>query len=148
VIHTGVEFTPGGADGGLFFRKIAALDAFCRESPVVEYAPGLPPAPGELVVTKQYASAFFGTSLSSTLVALGIRALPLAGVSTSGCVRATAVDAIQHGFVPVVLRDAVGDRHPEIQQADLLDLQAKYPEVMDAAQALAQVVADTSGPRR
>jgi maleamate amidohydrolase len=82
------------------------------------------------VITKQYASAFFGTTLASTLTAMGVDTLLIAGVSTSGCIRATALDACQHGFIPWVVRDAVGDRHPAPHEANLFDLQAKYAEVV------------------
>src|ERR1019366_2034317 len=95
VIHTNVVFTPGGADGGVFFRKVKALRLFERgaQGGYGEFAEGLTPRPDEVVVTKQYASGFFGTSLAATLTALGVDTLLIAGVSTSGCVRATAVDA-------------------------------------------------------
>jgi len=129
VLHTNVAFTPGGVDGGLFFRKVAALKAFEHGSPMGAFAEGLEPRAGEPVITKQYASAFFGTSLSSTLTALGVDTLLIAGLSTSGCVRASAVDAVQHGFIPVVVREAVGDRDPGPHEANLFDLQAKYAEV-------------------
>ena len=82
------------------------------------------------VITKQYASAFFGTTLASTLTSLGVDTLLIAGVSTSGCVRASAVDSCQHGFIPLVVRDAVADRHPAPHEANLFDLQAKYAEVV------------------
>ena len=85
------------------------------------------------MITKQYASAFFGTSLASTLTALGVDTLLIAGVSTSGCVRATGVDACQHGFIPVIVREAVGDRAAGPHEANLFDLQAKYAEVADLA---------------
>lgn len=129
VLHTNVAFTPGGVDGGVFFRKVRALSAFEQGSPMGAFAEGLAPAPGEPVITKQYASAFFGTSLASTLTSLGIDTLLIAGLSTSGCVRASTVDAMQHGFIPVVVREAVGDRDPGPHEANLFDLQAKYAEV-------------------
>ena len=88
------------------------------------------------MVSKQYASAFFGTSLASTLRAAGIDCLLVTGFSTSGCVRATAVDALQHGFVPFVVRDACGDRHPAPHEANLFDLQAKYAEVVTEEEAM------------
>ncbi|MBM4197931.1 MAG: isochorismatase family protein [Gammaproteobacteria bacterium] len=91
----------------------------------------------ETVISKQYASAFFGTPLAATLHALGVDTLLIAGVSTSGCVRATAVDACQHGFVPLVVREAVGDRHPAPHEANLFDLQAKYAEVISLEAAAA-----------
>lgn len=133
VVHTNVAYAPGGRDGGVFFRKLPALRCFERGGPRPElaaFAAGLEPHPGEIVVTKQYASAFFATSLASTLTALGIDTVLIAGVSTSGCVRASAVDCCQHGFVPAVVREAVGDRAPGPHEASLFDLQAKYGEVV------------------
>lgn len=139
VFHTNVVYEPGGADGGVFFRKLPVLACFERgRSPeLAAFAEGLEPRPGETVVSKQYASAFFGTPLASQLQAIGVDTVLIAGVSTSGCVRATAVDACQHGFVPLVVRDAVGDRHPEPHAANLFDLQAKYAEVISLADAAA-----------
>lgn len=132
VVHTGVRYQPGGRDGGVFFRKVPALACFedgARPN-LAAFASGLEPRPGETVIFKQYASAFFGTTLASTLTALHVDTLLIAGVSTSGCVRASAVDACQHGFVPLVVREAVGDRHPSPHEASLFDLQAKYAEVV------------------
>ena len=83
------------------------------------------------MIVKQYASAFFGTTLATTLNALGVDTVIITGVSTSGCVRATAVDALQHGFVPLVVRQAVGDRDQGPHESALFDLQAKYAEVVD-----------------
>ena len=97
---------------------------------------GLEPARGETVITKQYASAFFGTPLAGALRAADVDTLLIAGVSTSGCVRATGVDCIQHGFIPVIVRDAVGDRAAGPHEANLFDLQAKYAEVLPLAQVL------------
>jgi maleamate amidohydrolase len=107
--------------------------------------PEVAPRPGEPVVVKQYASGFFGTSLASTLTALGVDTTVIAGVSTSGCVRATAVDACQHGFVPLVVRDAVGDRDAGPHEANLFDLQAKYAEVVDEAAAVRYLESAGSG---
>lgn len=138
VLHTNVRYQPGGRDGGVFFRKVPALKCFEADvrPDLAAYADGLEPAAGETVITKQYASAFFGTSLASTLTALGVDTLLIAGVSTSGCVRASTVDACQHGFIPLVVREAVGDRHPAPHEASLFDLQAKYAEVVGLELAL------------
>ena len=137
VVHTNVEFEPGGRNGGVFFRKVPALACFerGRHPELAAFAEGLEPLPGETVITKQYASAFFGTTLASTLTALGRDTVLLAGVSTSGCIRASAVDCCQHGFVPLVVRDAVGDRAAEPHEANLFDLQAKYAEVISVEDA-------------
>lgn len=135
IVHTNVAFQKGGRDGGVFFRKVPALSCFegGAHPELAAFGEGLEPGPGETLITKQYASAFFGTSLSSTLTALGVDTLLIAGVSTSGCVRASAVDCCQHGFVPVVVREAVGDRAPGPHEANLFDLQAKYAEVASLA---------------
>jgi len=138
VVHTNVAYERGGRNGGVFFRKVPALRCFesGANPELARFAPGLEPRADETVVTKQYASAFFGTSLASTLTAMQIDTVLIAGVSTSGCVRATAVDACQHGFVPLVVRDAVADRHPAPHEANLFDLQAKYAEVVSLEAAL------------
>ncbi len=132
VLHTNVAYTPGGTDGGVFFRKVKALSLFERGASggYGEFGEGLEPCPGEVVITKQYASAFFGTSLAATLTSLRVDTLLIAGVSTSGCVRATAVDACQNGFIPIVVRDAVGDRHSAVHEANLFDIDAKYGDVV------------------
>jgi len=137
VMHTNVAYEPGGADGGVFFRKLPALASFerGRHPELAAFAQGLEPQPGEPVFTKQYASAFFGTRLAEALRERGIDTLLIAGLSTSGCVRASTVDACQHGFVPLVVREAVGDRHPAPHEASLFDLQAKYAEVISLADA-------------
>lgn len=136
VIFTNVEYAPGGIDGGVFYRKVPALQAFVCGSPLGAFPPSLQPLNHELVVTKQYASAFFGTSLASTLTAQGVDCVLIGGFSTSGCVRATALDACQNGFLPFVVSDACGDRHPAPHAANLFDLAAKYAEVIDEAAAL------------
>jgi len=138
VLHTHVLYQPGGRDGGVFFRKVPALKCFeaGAQPELAAFAAGLEPIAGETVIAKQYASAFFGTSLASTLTALGVDTVLIAGLSTSGCVRASAVDCCQHGFIPVVVREAVGDRAPGPHEANLFDLQAKYAEVAALADVL------------
>ncbi len=137
VVFTCVQYGAGGLDGGVFYRKVPALRAYLPGSPLAAFADSLAPRPGDVVVTKQYASAFFGTSLAATLTAMGCDTVMLAGFSTSGCVRASTLDALQHGFVPYVVRDACGDRDPAPHEANLFDLQAKYAEVVSEARAIA-----------
>lgn len=141
VLFTNVEYTPGGADGGVFYRKVPALKLFERGSPMGAFPASLQPQDGELVITKQYASSFFGTTLAATLTAMGVDTLLITGLSTSGCVRATALDACQHGFLPFVVREACGDRHPGPHDANLFDLQAKYAEVISETEAIAHISA-------
>ena len=136
VIFTRVVYRAGGADGGLFYRKVPALKAYVEGSPLGDFPPQIVPRDDEIIVTKQYASAFFGTSLASTLRAMNIDTVMIGGFSTSGCVRATALDALQHGFAPFVVREASGDRDPRPQKANLFDLQAKYAEVIGETEAL------------
>jgi maleamate amidohydrolase len=139
VLFTNVVYSPGGADGGVFYRKVPALRLFDRGSPMGAFPESLQPVEGELVISKQYASSFFGTHLAATLTAQGVDTLLITGLSTSGCVRATALDACQHGFLPFVVREACGDRHPGPHEANLFDLQAKYAEVISEAQAIAHL---------
>lgn len=133
---TNVVYEPGGADGGLFYRKVPALAVFDRGSPLGAFPTELQPKPGEEVISKQFPSAFFGTSLAEWLRARMVDTLIIGGYSTSGCVRASALDALQHGFAPFVVRDACADRHASPHEANLFDLQAKYAEVVGSPRAL------------
>ncbi|MFF5986249.1 isochorismatase family protein [Prauserella flavalba] len=141
VLWTVVRYTRGLADGGLFVRKVPALAAFAEdaEGGWGEIAPPLKPEPGEPVIVKQYASAFFGTSLAATLHSAGVDTVVVAGVSTSGCVRASATDALAHGFRPQVVRQACADRSVQLHDANLTDLDAKYADVTDLDEALARL---------
>lgn len=144
VVFTNVQYKPDGSDGGVFYRKAPVLKAFIEGSPLGDFPDDLLPQPGEQVFTKQYPSAFFGTGLAEALHADGIDTLLIGGYSTSGCVRASALDAMQYGFIPLVVRDACADRHPAPHEANLFDLQAKYAEVISEAEALAVIAAHTS----
>lgn len=137
VVFTNVRYKPDGSDGGVFYRKAPVLKAFVEGSPLGSFPERLNPREGERVFTKQYPSAFFGTGLADVLHADGIDTLLITGYSTSGCVRASALDAMQYGFVPLVVREACADRHPAPHEANLFDLQAKYAEVITEAEALA-----------
>jgi maleamate amidohydrolase len=136
VVWTVVRYTSGLADSGLFVRKVPALAAFAEDAEGGWGELTLKPVAGEPVVAKQYASAFFGTSLAATLHTAGVDTLVIAGVSTSGCVRATATDALNHGFRPQVVRDACADRTRELHDANLADLDAKYADVVGSGEAL------------
>ncbi len=138
VIFTRVEYAHA-SDGGLFRRKIPSLACFETGNPLAEFDPALMPHPGDMVLTKQFPSAFFGTPLAGLLTAQGVDTLLITGVSTSGCIRATAVDALCHGFAPQIITDCVGDRTAEIQAANLLDLEAKTADLLDSPAALARL---------
>jgi maleamate amidohydrolase len=135
VVLTGVSFQKGGVDGGLFFKKVPALRFFEQGNPMAAFPKVLTPTPKDIVVLKNYASAFFATSLASTLHALQVDCVLIGGFSTSGCVRATTLDALQSGFAPFVVREACADRDPRPHEANLFDMQAKYAEVIDLATA-------------
>lgn len=120
----------------VFHRKVPSLAVFATE--LGEFLPGIEPIAGEVVISKKHASAFFGTSLASDLRTVGIDTVVLCGFSTSGCVRASTLDALQHDFVPVVVRDACGDRDDRPHEQSLFDLDQKYADVLDEVELLAR----------
>ena len=130
LLYTHVVYHPSGADGGLFFKKVPALKLFVKGAALGEIDSLITPHPQDFIITKQYPSCFFGTSLASTLKALAIDTIVLIGCSTSGCVRATAVDGIQYGYRVVVPRECCGDRHDGPHDAALFDINAKYGDVV------------------
>ena len=136
VIYTNVVYKPGGIDGGRFYQKSMTLHNFVEGSPMGNWPRGMTVEPHELVISKQYPSAFFGTSLASTLASMGVDTLIHTGLSTSGCVRATCVDCCSHGFIPIIVREAVGDRHPAPHEANLFDMDAKYGDVVSEAETI------------
>ena len=136
VVLTEVVYQEGGINGGRFYEKAKPLHNFIRGRKTAAFAEGLVPHADEIVVSKQYPSAFFGTSLAATLTAGGIDSVILTGLSTSGCVRASCVDSMSHGFRTIVVADACGDRHPTPHEANLFDMNAKYADVVSEAETL------------
>lgn len=130
VVLTEVTYHRSGIDGGRFMEKAKPLGAFIKGRSTAEFAHGLVPLEDEIIVSKQYPSAFFGTSLASTLTAMGIDNVVLTGLTTSGCVRASCVDSMSHGFITTVVSDACGDRHQAPHDANLFDMNAKYADVV------------------
>ncbi|MCB0032986.1 MAG: isochorismatase family protein [Anaerolineales bacterium] len=139
VIYTQVLYNTNGVDGGLFVQKVPVLRRMVAGEPLAEIVPELPPQPQDVVLVKQYASAFFGTSLAALLTAQGIDTLIITGCSTSGCVRATAVDGMQYGFRVIVPRECVGDRHQAPHEANLFDIDSKYGDVVSKAEVMAYI---------
>lgn len=135
-IYTNVEFDKQGLMGGRFFQKAMPLHNFVKGSPMGAWANGLSPQDDEVVITKQYASAFFGTSLAPMLTTLGVDTLLITGVTTSGCIRATCLDSCQYGFRSMVVADACGDRHPDPHEANLFDMHAKYGDVVSEQETI------------
>jgi maleamate amidohydrolase len=139
IIYTNVVYDKRATNGGRFYQKSMTLHNFIAGNPMGAWPKGLVVRDDELVISKQYPSAFFGTSLASTLTTLGIDTLIHTGVSTSGCVRATCVDCCSYGFIPIIVRDAVGDRHSAPHEANLFDMDAKYGDVVSEAEILAYI---------
>ncbi len=127
-------------------RRVPGLRTFIGDSEEGRFRAEVAPLADEVVVLKQMPSAFFGTSLASTLTAAGIDTVVVCGVSTSGCVRATVVDAISHGFTPFVVADACGDRSPDVHESNVRDMGAKYAEVVTEAAALRYLSGLARGP--
>lgn len=139
VVFTRVEYSRSAAEGGVFPRKVPALEVFRGPGALAAVVPELEPAPDEVVLVKAYASSFFATPLASLLVALRVDTVVIVGCSTSGCVRATAVDGMQHGFRVIVPRECVADRSDGPHQANLFDIDAKYGDVMSLTDVMEQL---------
>ena len=134
VIFTKVAYDDAGAEAAaLFIEKVPALLALAAGSQWAEIDPRLAPLESESVLTKLWASAFFGTPLDSLLSAAEIDTVVIVGASTSGCVRSTAVDCLQHGYRTIVCADGVGDRNQTSHEVALADLQSRYADVVEAA---------------
>jgi len=137
VVFTEVLYRPDAVDGGAFFHKAGkALTCFERGRRSQQLADGLSLESNDIMITKQYPSAFFGTSLASTLHWLRVDTVLLAGVTTSGCVRASCVDSMSHGFITAVVSDAVGDRAQGPHEANLYDMSAKYADLCTTDEAI------------
>ena len=147
VAYTTVSYGEGDrVAAAAFIDKIPALLTLEAGSRWVEIDPRIAPLPHEPVLNKLFASAFFGTPLSSLLAAAGCDSVVVTGASTSGCVRATAVDALQHGYRPAVPREAVGDRNPAAHEANLYDIDTKYGDVVSVDEVVAHLE-ELSGAR-
>jgi maleamate amidohydrolase len=136
IIYTKVLYNKNGLDGGIFVQKVKVLRGMVEGEPLAEIVPELPPAADDIIIIKQYASAFFGTPLAAMLTALGVDTVIITGCSTSGCVRASAVDGMQYGFRVIVPRECVGDRHPGPHEANLFDINSKYGDVVSKSETM------------
>jgi nicotinamidase-related amidase len=130
IFFTTTQYEEGFAEAGVFIKKVPALEVLRKGSWMVQVDSRLEPRPGEHLLVKTYASAFFGTPLASTLTANRVDTLIIAGCTTSGCVRASAVDGCQNGFRTIVVDEAVGDRARPPHEANLFDIDAKYGDVV------------------
>jgi maleamate amidohydrolase len=132
VAHTRVVYAADGSDAGAFTTKVPSLLKLTEESTLSAIVPELTPAAGELVIRKRQASAFFGTELAGWLAWRGVDTVLVAGCTTSGCIRASVVDAVSHNFRTVVLTDCVGDRAMAPHEANLFDMGQKYADLRRA----------------
>lgn len=127
------------ADSGIWGQKMQGLETLVKGTRAVELDPRLHVHSGDAVLYKKYASAFFGTDLISRLVRHRVDTLLVTGCTTSGCVRATVVDAVQYGFRPIVVEDAVGDRWEESHAMSIFDMRQKYADIMDCESLLSEL---------
>lgn len=138
VVFTAISYTPAEAAGDAvtWLQKAQGMRSLVEGGEEVALDPRLPRSPQDHLIAKKGASAFFGTSLAALLTGLGRDTVLVCGATTSGCVRATAVDAVQSGFPVLVPRECVGDRAPGPHEANLFDIQAKYGDVIDLKDAV------------
>ena len=145
IAYTTIAYAPDLRDGGIFVKKVPSLAILQKGSPLVEVDERIRPLPGERVIVKKYASAFFGTDLDLDLRSLGVDTVIMAGCTTSGCIRASAIDSLQYGYHTIVVREAVGDRAAGPHEANLFDIDAKYADVVALADALDYLRSFTAG---
>ena len=136
IAFTTVSYSDHSREADLFIRKVPSLKTLKSGSRWVELDPRLQRASDEVLLTKKFASCFFGTHLASYLTSLRVDTLIVAGCTTSGCVRATVVDALQNGFRTIVPMECVGDRASQPHIANLLDMDAKYADVVTLNESL------------
>jgi maleamate amidohydrolase len=139
VAHSRIVYAADGSDDNVFSLKVPGMATLTEDHPNSAIVPELTPARGELVVRKTVPSAFFGTQLAPWLSQRAVQTLIVAGAVTSGCVRASVVDAMSHGFRPLVISDCVGDRAIGPHDANLFDMQQKYAAVMTLDEALSAI---------
>jgi maleamate amidohydrolase len=137
VIYTTIGFEPSLKDGGLWLQKVPTLGELQLGGRWVEIDSRLDPQEGETVIVKKGASAFFGTNLVAVLNTQQVDTVVLCGATTSGCVRATAIDLLQNGYPAIVPRECVGDRAQAPHEANLFDIDAKYADVVALDEAMA-----------
>jgi maleamate amidohydrolase len=139
IVFTTIGFDPSLKDGGLWLQKVPTLAALQMGGKWVDIDPRLGAREDETVIVKKGASGFFGTNLASVLVSQGVDSVILCGATTSGCIRATAIDLLQYGWPTIVPRECVGDRAQAPHDANLFDIQAKYADVVSVDDAVAYV---------
>jgi maleamate amidohydrolase len=145
IVHTRVVFSSDGADVNIFALRVPPLQKLTEQAHASQIVPQLEPQGGEWVIRKQSASAFFETGLAGWLLQRGVDTAVITGCTTSGCVRASVVDAMQHNLRTLVISDCVGDRALEPHTANLFDMQQKYADVMTRDEFITQHQAAEAG---
>lgn len=148
VAHSRVVYAEDGSDAGVFTLKAPSLKKLTEHNPLSHIVTPLAPNPGELVVRKQGASAFFDTNLAGWLAYRRVDTVLVAGCTTSGCVRATIVDAMQHNLRTICVTDCVGDRAIAPHEANLFDIGQKYADLMTLAEVESALSAAPAMPVR
>ncbi|GAB3041304.1 N-carbamoylsarcosine amidohydrolase [Parafrigoribacterium mesophilum] len=143
VLHARTVFSVGGMDSGFSIYRVPALRLLIGDNDLNELMPEVAPRSDELVLTKQYESAFFGTTLATTMHAHGFDTAIIVGVTTSGGIRASAADAMRHGFFAAVVQEAVSDRTTEVHESNLFDIAAKYADVLGEGAAVRYLTGDS-----
>jgi maleamate amidohydrolase len=129
VAFTRIVYANDSSDANIFSQKVPSVLSLTEDNPDSHVIDELKPLDGELVVCKTAPSAFFGTSLLTFLTQKGIKTIAIAGATTSGCVRASVVDAMSFGFKPIVITDCVGDRVESAHVSSLRDMGMKYADL-------------------
>ncbi len=139
IIYTVITYHQSLKDAGLWVKKIPALADAIAPTPYIpasQVDPRIKPKPNEIVLTKKFSSAFFGTNLAALLNNLGVDTIIVTGCSTSACVRATVTDGLGYGFRTIVPRECVGDRVPAANEWNLIDIDAKFGDVVSKKEVL------------
>ena len=139
IAHTRVVLADDGGDDNIMAIKVPALKTLTENAQCSQIVERLTPRPGEIIVRKRLPSAFFGTDLAPNFTMRRIDTVLVTGCTTSGCVRASALDAMCYGFRPIVISDCVGDRALGPHEANLFDLKQKYAEIMTRDEAIAEM---------
>jgi maleamate amidohydrolase len=127
------------SEATIFRKKIPDLNILSKDSEWVEFTTKIKPKSSEFIIEKKHASAFFNTNLCSELMLKGVDTVAITGVTTSGCVRATAVDGLQNNFITIVVEDCVGDRNLNSHEANLHDLNAKYADIVSSRNLILEI---------
>lgn len=143
IAHTRVVLAEDGGDDNIMSIKVPALKTLAEDAPVSQIVDRLKPRAGEIIIRKRVPSAFFGTDLAPALTMRRVDTVLVTGCTTSGCVRASALDAMCYGFRPIVISDCVGDRAMGPHEANLFDLGQKYTDIITCEQAIAELTAKT-----